>query len=64
MKTGYLIDMDGVIYRENHLIPGASNFVQALHATGTPFLFLTNNSAPTPEDRQADRPSAPATARR
>ena len=50
MKTGYLIDMDGVIYRENHLIAGAAEFVQALIVTGTPFLFLTNNSAPTPED--------------
>src|ERR1700749_665100 len=50
MKTGYLIDMDGVIYRENHLISGAVEFVQALMATNTPFLFLTNNSAPTPED--------------
>src|SRR5438132_4559039 len=50
MKTGYLIDMDGVIYRENHLIPGAHDFVQALLGTATPFLFLTNNSAPTPED--------------
>ena len=50
MKTGYLIDMDGVIYRENHLIPGAADFVQALTTNGTPFLFLTNNSAPTPED--------------
>ena len=50
MKTGYLIDMDGVIYRENNLIPGAADFVQALIATGTAFLFLTNNSAPTPED--------------
>lgn len=50
MKTGYLIDMDGVIYRENRLIPGATDFVAALLSTGTPFLFLTNNSAPTPED--------------
>lgn len=50
MKTGYLIDMDGVIYRENQLIAGAAEFVQTLIATGTPFLFLTNNSAPTPED--------------
>jgi len=49
-RTGYLIDMDGVIYRENHLIPGAVEFVQALNISGTPFLFLTNNSAPTPED--------------
>jgi len=50
MKTGYLIDMDGVIYRENHLIAGAADFVQALLAVGAPFLFLTNNSAPTPDD--------------
>src|SRR5215207_5393999 len=50
MKTGYLIDMDGVIYRESHLIPGVVEFVDALNTTGTPFLFLTNNSAPTPED--------------
>src|ERR1043165_2841549 len=50
MKTGYLIDMDGVIYRENNLIPGAPDFVKALVTTGTPFLFLTNNSAPTPQD--------------
>src|SRR5947208_6668980 len=50
IKAGYLIDMDGVIYRENHLIPGAAEFVAALLSTGTPFLFLTNNSAPTPED--------------
>jgi 5'-nucleotidase len=50
MKTGYLIDMDGVIYRENQLVPGASEFVEALIGTGAPFLFLTNNSAPTPQD--------------
>lgn len=50
MKTGYLIDMDGVIYRENHLIPGAKGFVEALIMSGAPFMFLTNNSAPTPED--------------
>ncbi len=50
MKTGYLIDMDGVIYRENHLIPGVRDFMTALIASGAPFIFLTNNSAPTPED--------------
>jgi len=50
MKTGYLIDMDGVIYRENQLVPGAWDFVEALIVSGSPFLFLTNNSAPTPED--------------
>jgi hypothetical protein len=50
MKTGYLIDMDGVIYRENHLVPGAKDFVEALILSSAPFIFLTNNSAPTPED--------------
>ena len=50
MTTGYLIDMDGVIYRESNLLPGARDFVGALIARGAPFIFLTNNSAPTPED--------------
>src|SRR5581483_3593295 len=50
MKIGYLIDMDGVIYRENHLVPGARDFVEALVGSGAPFVFLTNNSSPTPED--------------
>ena len=50
MKTGYLIDMDGVLYRENHLIAGAADFVRALQAASIPFIFLTNNSAPTPDD--------------
>jgi NagD protein len=50
MKTGYLIDMDGVIYRENHLIPGVKEFCEALIESGAPFVFLTNNSSPTPED--------------
>ncbi|HTL55160.1 MAG TPA: HAD-IIA family hydrolase [Candidatus Limnocylindrales bacterium] len=50
MKTGYLIDMDGVIYREHHLIPGVKAFCEALIQSGAPFVFLTNNSSPTPED--------------
>jgi NagD protein len=47
MKTGYSIDMDGVIYREDQLIPGAIEFVEALIGIGAPFAFLTNNSSPT-----------------
>jgi len=42
--------MDGVIYRENQLIPGARDFVRELIGSGMPFVFLTNNSAPTPGD--------------
>lgn len=41
---GYLIDMDGVIYRGSQLIPGADRFIYELRAANVPFLFLTNNS--------------------
>lgn len=50
MTHGYLIDMDGVIYRGNELIPGAKEFVHELLARDIPFLFLTNNSARTRRD--------------
>jgi NagD protein len=49
-KIGYLIDMDGVIYRGNSLIEGADRFVQGLLNSNTPFLFLTNNSQRTRRD--------------
>ncbi|MDB4793709.1 HAD-IIA family hydrolase [Methylacidiphilales bacterium] len=49
-NKGYLLDMDGVIYRENQLIPGAAELVKTFQANYIPFLFLTNNSAPAPED--------------
>ncbi len=47
---GYLIDMDGVIYRGSHLIPGAERFIRSLRDSETPFLFLTNNSQRTRRD--------------
>ncbi|MDR3638920.1 MAG: HAD-IIA family hydrolase [Isosphaeraceae bacterium] len=47
---GYLIDMDGVIYRGGHLIPGADRFINGLLRTETPFRFLTNNSQRTRRD--------------
>lgn len=43
-KVGFLIDMDGVIYRGNQLIPGADTFIATLRDRGFPFVFLTNNS--------------------
>lgn len=48
--TGFLIDMDGVIYRENHLIAGAAEWIEYMLQNYIPFVFLTNNSAPTAED--------------
>ncbi len=47
---GFLIDMDGVIYRGAELIPGADRFVQELLDRNIPFLFLTNNSQRTRRD--------------
>jgi NagD protein len=47
---GYLIDMDGVIYRGHELIPGADSFIQRLREDDIPFLFLTNNSQRTRRD--------------
>ncbi|SVA65659.1 uncharacterized protein METZ01_LOCUS118513 [marine metagenome] len=43
-NRGYLIDMDGVVYRGNKLIPGADRFIQILLEKEIPFLFVTNNS--------------------
>lgn len=42
--------MDGVVYRGGEVIPGAVRFVRQLRETGTPFLFLTNNSQRTRRD--------------
>ncbi len=50
MTSGYLIDMDGVIYRGNKMIPGADLFIQQLLARDVPFTFLTNNSQRTRRD--------------
>ena len=42
--TTYLIDLDGVIYRGNELLPGAKEFIAWLEANKKKYLFLTNNS--------------------
>lgn len=42
--TGFLIDMDGVIYRGSKAIAGAAHFIARLQHLDIPFLFLTNNS--------------------
>ncbi len=50
MRRGFLIDMDGVIYRSSQLIPGAVEFIRLLARWEIPFLFLTNNSQRTRRD--------------
>src|SRR5882672_6708519 len=49
-KKGFLIDMDGVIYKGSEPIPGAVEFINSLRDRGYPFLFLTNNSQRTNRD--------------
>ena len=49
-RYGFLIDMDGVIYRGKQLIPGAEKFIAGLREREIPFVFLTNNSQRTRRD--------------
>ena len=46
----WLMDMDGVLVREEEAIPGANEFITRLRELGTPFLLLTNNSIYTQRD--------------
>jgi NagD protein len=50
VKHGYLIDMDGVLYRGKNLIPGSDAFIHQLRARNVPFRLLTNNSQRTRRD--------------
>ena len=49
----WLMDMDGVLVREEHAIPGAPEFIARLRELEIPFLVLTNNSIYTPRDLAA-----------
>jgi NagD protein len=49
----WLMDMDGVLVREEHPIPGAGDFLAKLRERELPFLVLTNNSMYTRRDLAA-----------
>lgn len=51
--AGYLLDMDGVIYRGLQPIPGAAQFLAGLRQNRIPFLLLTNHSCLTPAQVRA-----------
>ncbi len=52
-RDSWLMDMDGVIVREDHLVEGADRFIARLREAGYPFLILTNNSIYTARDLAA-----------
>src|SRR5690625_668884 len=47
---GYLIDLDGTMYRGNEPIRAAVAFVNKLHKTGIRHMFITNNSSKSREN--------------
>jgi len=51
-KAGFIIDMDGVIYHGNKLLPGVTEFVNWLETSGKKYLFLTNSPERTPKELQ------------
>ncbi len=46
---GYVLDMDGVLYRGHTQLPHARELLDELNAHGIPFIMATNNSMNTPE---------------
>lgn len=46
----FLLDLDGVIYRGEQLLPGARELVEWIDATGRQALYLSNNSVATPDE--------------
>jgi len=53
MPHGYLLDMDGVLYRGNQAIEGAVPFITGLRDRSIPCICLTNHSRHRPEDLSA-----------
>ncbi|VUW92974.1 putative hydrolase YutF [Streptococcus constellatus] len=49
---GYLIDLDGTIYKGKERIPAGEVFVHELQRRNIPYLFVTNNTTRTPETVQ------------
>ena len=52
-QWSYLTDMDGVLVHEEHLIPGADEFIAELKAREVNFVVVTNNPIYTRRDLRA-----------
>ena len=49
-KSGFICDMDGVIYRGSRVLPGVPEFIHWMQENGKKFLFLTNSPERTPQE--------------
>ncbi|WP_078429985.1 TIGR01457 family HAD-type hydrolase [Alkalihalobacterium alkalinitrilicum] len=45
---GFLIDLDGTVYKGKERIEEAVDWINEIHHSGVPYLFVTNNSSKTP----------------
>ncbi|MDR1521894.1 MAG: TIGR01457 family HAD-type hydrolase [Streptococcaceae bacterium] len=46
---GYLVDLDGTIYKGNEIILAGQRFIEELQRQNLPFLFVTNNTTKSPK---------------
>lgn len=46
---GFILDMDGVLYHGDRMIPEVPRFLSTLDAAGIPYTMATNNSTATPQ---------------
>lgn len=49
-KSGFICDMDGVIYRGSKVLPGVPEFINWMMENGKKFIFLTNSPERTPQE--------------
>lgn len=47
---GFIVDLDGTLYRGKEALPFARGFLEAVKTSGAPFLLMTNNATRTPEE--------------
>ena len=52
ITRGYMFDLDGTLYLEDQLLPGAIEILQYLIETRIPFCLMTNNSSISRKDYQ------------
>lgn len=49
-KSGFICDMDGVIYRGNRVLEGVPEFINWMMKNNKKFIFLTNSPEKTPQE--------------